>query len=141
MSTEQSTLLQDIAEYCLAQHGPAVLTARMLCQKKGLNPEDCFGGEERSSKNNFSPNISVIGAVIYPNPNNGDFMLKLPTYFNGKDVAVSVINTLGVTVFNLSSNGKTEINLHLPSLPNGFYRVYLNSLEGFSEDRAIIIQH
>jgi serine protease len=66
---------------------------------------------------------------LFPNPNNGDFALKIDNQALGL-VQIKIYNQLGILVWeqnNPKANANAEINLQLPHLPAGLYSVHLQN--------------
>jgi PKD repeat protein len=77
---------------------------------------------------------------ITPNPNNGRFSLEMKPGFSAL-VNISVINTLGVTVYtenNVTVNGYLKKNLDLSSLPKGSYLIKVDGTS-FNHNISLII--
>lgn len=79
-------------------------------------------------QNNSSVNTSV---KVYPNPNNGEFVLGLNNIeSNAKTIEVLIYNTLGQVVFrNIFENENSELSkkINIDELPSGAYILKLNN--------------
>ena len=67
---------------------------------------------------------------LYPNPNNGEFNIKLENEKSAKDFSVDVFNIMGAIVYseNLKiEDGKALKHVDLPLLPAGLYMIELRS--------------
>ncbi|HPQ34406.1 MAG TPA: BACON domain-containing carbohydrate-binding protein [Tenuifilaceae bacterium] len=69
-------------------------------------------------------------ANIYPNPNNGKFILELNNFNGNDDISVTIVNSLGVvnkkfTISNISTNYTQEIDLG--NLAKGLYFITLKT--------------
>lgn len=76
---------------------------------------------------------------IYPNPSNGQFVIKTDTQLSG-DVQIKITNETGAVVFdekNTALNTNT-FSIQL-SLPNGVYFVSLQSNFGWWMDKVLIV--
>lgn len=77
--------------------------------------------------------------IIYPNPSNGQFVIKTDTQLSG-DVQIKITNETGAVVFdkkNTAINTNT-FSIQL-SLPNGVYFVSLQSNFGWWMDKVLIV--
>ena len=127
--------LSDLAKLCPNQYGNAVFQARALlqiltyqyveytdsCYTDKLNARFGYDDEVESS-------ISVSGGVqakIYPNPNNGTFMLAydLKKY---NEAAVQILDVTGKIVFNADiDNMNSILNINTNQLQSGIYFIQL----------------
>lgn len=72
-------------------------------------------------------NGQSYSASMYPNPNNGNFILNVITKKTGK-IGLAVINQLGQTIYtqDLKLNGlSTDSNISIPNIANGIYQLIL----------------
>lgn len=75
------------------------------------------------SRKQTNPEIGAqLELLVYPNPGNGDFKLKLPGIETGT-VAVKVIDNMGRLVHQETVEVESEISLELQELPAGFYQL------------------
>lgn len=76
-----------------------------------------------------SPNglseINEASILVYPNPSHGSFSIELPS---GTNAQVSIINTLGETVYSNSIQNKLSVSL--PQLAKGMYIVKVKTEAG-----------
>jgi len=68
----------------------------------------CIGVEEQG--------VKEAGIKVYPNPNNGHFMIS-----GDMNMRLSVVNTLGQQVFTIIFNGVGVQEVNMAELPNGIY--------------------
>ena len=83
-------------------------------------------GIKSSSNNNVN---------IYPNPNNGNFIIETPSTDNQ---TLQIFDVTGKMVLNQNINGK--INIDASNLDNGVYFVQVKTKENISTQK-IIVQH
>lgn len=85
-----------------------------------------FGCEslEKSNIIYYNPtSVNTENIIIYPNPNNGEFVVELDKYYN--NLKIVVFDLLGNIVFSEFKNGdKLSLNLKLKS---GFYFIKIHS--------------
>lgn len=82
---------------------------------------------------------NITSLLIYPNPNNGTFIIKATT--TDKQVQVEVLNLLGQSIFQTTGttmNGQFEATISLPDLSNGTYLLRLHTENGMSIARFTI---
>jgi hypothetical protein len=82
--------------------------------------------------NNLSGSENV-GLKVYPNPNNGNFII-----WSDIDVKFTIVNALGELVFSNKAYGGEENQISLNSLPNGIYFVQCEMKGGFVSKKIII---
>jgi PKD repeat protein len=79
--------------------------------------------------------------IIYPNPNNGSFVIEpIPslTLPQGKGILMQVYDVNGKLVLSQTINGKTSIDAS--SLNEGIYNISLQSNEGVVNKRLVIVR-
>ncbi len=72
---------------------------------------------------------------IYPNPNNGQFVIS-----NEGEGTLKIIDQLGQTVKTISLNAKNDHYVSVPDLPKGIYFVQIKTKQGIGS-KKIIINH
>lgn len=80
----------------------------------------------RINKINYPAGVNDISAEqikVFPNPNSGSFSLEIPTTL--KDATVTIVNSVGATMYSAPIQGKATINLHAQA--KGVYFVKVNS--------------
>ncbi len=85
--------------------------------------------------------VSTIGLRVYPNPNDGNFMLEISTPQN-IFVDVKVINAWGKTVYsenNLNINAMYKANMNLSQLADGVYFISVENQKS-SVTRKLVIR-
>lgn len=73
--------------------------------------------------------------ALYPNPNNGQFLLKGKLSVTGT-VTVSIVNYIGQLIYSadvIINNGELNHEVSMPFTPAGVYLLRLNSSEGSSQ--------
>ncbi len=93
-----------------------------------------FAGKEWHSWVVNETYAGVDGTVIdvYPNPNEGQFMIGLPTVSTDTDALIRLIDTRGATVMELNtslSGGQTSYPIDTYGLPKGVYHVSLTLMD------------
>lgn len=92
---------------------------------------------------NNCPNLSVfidefksLKTKIYPNPNNGNFTIKLEnSSFNN----IEIYNSIGMIVYSEVVNGQSQISINLPSsLKDGMYVVKLIRRDSTTTQKLIL---
>jgi hypothetical protein len=138
LSATQESTLETIASNCQAQHGPAVLTARMFCQGHSLpyTYNDCTESGDRGSLSLKSSDFSVS-----PNPGNGWFILNLPKDFINIDVKIEIYDILGNIILKTNSNGDIQKNLNLSNFAQGNYFVHLYTDKQDLGVKSLILAH
>ena len=86
--------------------------------------------------------ISYTGGIniaenlaLYPNPNNGQFLLMGELSVTGA-VTISVVNYLGQQMYSADAtvnSGELNHEVSMPSAPVGVYLLKLNSAEGTTQ--------
>jgi hypothetical protein len=90
----------------------------------------CVGFEMNAGALNINePGKQLSIGEIYPNPNDGNFDLKISLTENS-ELTISVINYLGQEVYSRNENmtaGNNNLKISLPELPQGIYSLMINS--------------
>lgn len=82
---------------------------------------------EKAVEINFFENKNVIEAAIYPNPNSGDFTLRLLGNVNESLLnAIIVTDCMGSNIMQQTFNGK-QLQISFPSLKPGVYFIKIHS--------------
>lgn len=76
---------------------------------------------------------------IYPNPNDGNFRVTLPTTFSSRSILL-VVDITGRVCDQRKLNGISEVALDLTHLPSGLYTLVLQGEVQQASDK-ISIQH
>jgi hypothetical protein len=71
-----------------------------------------------------SVNNKQSSSLIYPNPAN-DMVRIEADFLNKEDVSVTLINSLGIQVNQVSLKGNISMNLNISHLPSGLYTVFV----------------
>ena len=90
--------------------------------------EDCAVSEVRDSNN--------LDVNIYPNPNNGFFIIELNNHLN-EEIDITCISSLGQIVNQQKFNSKI-INFNAPYLSKGIYSLIIKSKNQFLIKKIII---
>lgn len=79
------------------------------------------------------------GIRVYPNPNHGQFQVKLNAS-EATSYDVIIVNMLGVDVFTktVEVNGNYTENINLSALPEGVYYLYLKNAETTTVKKVVI---
>ena len=80
--------------------------------------------------------------VLYPNPNNGEFTLRISSQKEEK-YNILVFNNLGIRVFELNDveiSGVTQQVINLQQVPSGLYTVLIKNNDG-SVIKKLLINH
>lgn len=80
-----------------------------------------------------------IEEVIYPNPGNGMFQLKMPQGINTKETRIVVNNMLGKEVYRSATGLSDNSTIDVSSQPNGVYFLKIQT-DAKSFTKKIIIQ-
>lgn len=81
-----------------------------------------------------------LNVAIYPNPNNGNFMLSY-TASKSETVSMKLIDLLGREVYNNTlklNNGVNPVEMSIPNLKKGIYLFELTSESGKYTDKLVI---
>ncbi len=82
-----------------------------------------------------------LSAKLYPNPNDGSFILEINDIKSHK-LNLHIYNSLGDEVYTekFTSNGKTKKSINLQTLANGVYFVHLNTSKNIVYRTKVIIE-
>jgi hypothetical protein len=80
--------------------------------------------------------ISILEFILFPNPNKGNFTIKLGKVYN--EIEVVLHNLLGQQVYSKNYNFTNEINISL-NTEKGVYFVRVNTNEGQQKVYKIIV--
>jgi PKD repeat protein len=80
-----------------------------------------------------------IATGIYPNPNNGQFVLKLNSS-KATSYEVIIVNMLGMDIYNnkVEVNGNYTENINIASMAEGVYYLYLKNAENTTVKKIVI---
>jgi PKD repeat protein len=96
----------------------------------GITDTYCIGFEMNAGALNIAePGKQLSIGEIYPNPNDGNFDLKISLTENSA-LTISVINYLGQEVYSRSENmtaGNNNLNISFPEIPQGIYSFMITS--------------
>ncbi len=79
------------------------------------------------------PSVTI---ALYPNPNNGNFILELPANMIGQ-TKVEVVNAVGQLVFS-ATMGASHQRFNLGEIPNGVYTLRVQGSEGAQTIRMVV---
>lgn len=85
--------------------------------KNALNVDD--------ERNKLEEHAEQTSLKVYPNPNNGNFIIELPTGM--KSVRAQVLDMSGRVVETIASDGKARLNISLGNVARGMYIVLVQS--------------
>jgi hypothetical protein len=128
--------LSSLADLCPAQYGTAVYQARALLQAItyiGREYADSCGTQSLEGRFGFDDtnetSVSTMDGVqakLYPNPNNGTFMLAYDLK-NNADVSVLITDITGKVVYAATLDNLNHISqINISQLQNGIYFVQLS---------------
>ena len=85
----------------------------------------------------------MLEVLLYPNPNDGQFLLELNTFdFSSEEISVQIFNLLGQMVYQKNmhlSDGKLNTTIQLPvNVESGLYNVRIKKGE-FETNRKVVI--
>ena len=106
----------------LTVKGQTACGAQGTAKSQALTHTGCATG----TRNVFTKSDNVIKASVYPNPNNGNFMVNINTgIVSNAKATIQVIDMLGKVVANVNAeNNNGVINTNINSnLNNGVYTV------------------
>jgi len=78
-------------------------------------------------------NVNENSVSIYPNPNNGEFMIV-----SGAKINLNIINGLGETVSKISLSAASEQKINLNDLPSGVYFIIGENQNGIVRQKILI---
>lgn len=81
-------------------------------------------------------NGPAVAIALYPNPNNGTFVLELPANMVGQ-AKVEVVNAVGQRVF-AATMGAGQQRFNLGEVPNGVYTLRVQGAEGVQAIRMVV---
>lgn len=137
-----------IGEYC-GTTVPSELTEITATNDKGALTF-VFHSDQNTEANGWVTDISCTNSVasigntenielkLYPNPNNGNFIIEYPK-FTSENIMIEVISLSGKLVYKKQiSSEKEKINLNLNYLSNGIYHVRLFSEKNIFNKKIVI---
>lgn len=74
-----------------------------------------------------NPNLDILSGQVYPNPNNGAFMLDLTSNID-ELIDLKILNNLGQQIYlgtKQLSSGKNSLDIQLTNLQPGIYCLYV----------------
>jgi hypothetical protein len=132
ISSVDSIELNNIAYLHSSFYGPGVFSARAILK---LEVEDLDNGTTRSSFVIEEENVVSKNFEIYPNPNNGNFIIQLNEEYICNEIEITDIS--GKVIYTLkNSDNKIELNLEVS---NGIYLINLKYPDGKIESDKLII--
>ncbi|MFN0175820.1 MAG: T9SS type A sorting domain-containing protein, partial [Saprospiraceae bacterium] len=139
--SSQLAELETIAMQCPLGGGLGVSMAGALHQGlTGILPNQgtCDDIEERGTQ---KPSKSRSSLTLYPNPNQGSFVVSIPKELTGKHTLLRILDAQGGLVKTIAVNEAHTVSLDLTSLPNGLYFLSLLGDGTIAEPLSFIIQH
>lgn len=86
-----------------------------------------LSGNKEKKQDNFKENSSSSTIKLYPNPNNGSFLINIGDY-KAIETSVIIFDIYGKQVYN-SINKEQNIDVNIEYLQSGIYLVKINSSE------------
>jgi exo-beta-1,3-glucanase (GH17 family) len=83
---------------------------------------------------------SVNSVNLFPNPNNGNFILQLGEEFNG-DITIRISNIMGYLIKSITFNKPSAVitqGINIESIPGGIYFISLQSKEQCIVKRVVV---
>jgi hypothetical protein len=80
---------------------------------------------------NFNNQVS-----LYPNPNNGEFIVKINSKFEN-NININIYNIQGVHVYS-SVESSSEFQINISNLPDGIYLIRISDNSNFNENLRFI---
>ncbi|MFN0175332.1 MAG: T9SS type A sorting domain-containing protein, partial [Saprospiraceae bacterium] len=139
--SSQLAELETIAMQCPLEGGPGVAMAGSLHQGlTGILPTQgtCDDIEERGMQ---KPSKSRPSLTLYPNPNQGNFVVNIPKELTGKYTLLRILDARGGLVKTIAVNEAHTVSLGMTGLPNGLYFLSLLGNDTTAEPLSFIIQH
>lgn len=85
----------------------------------------------------------TLNFIVYPNPNNGSFTIRLThpiaIGFVSEEVSIEVYDVFGKQIHYKKTNASTEIQLNLGNIPKGLYLVSITTKKQ-KEIRKIVVE-
>ncbi|MCC6372185.1 MAG: T9SS type A sorting domain-containing protein [Bacteroidia bacterium] len=122
--------------------GPSVTVTSSLVTNlnivvTGSNTQGCTSSATVTIKvngcNGLADNETKSDILVYPNPNNGAFVIQSNTAME-----LMIVNELGQTVSNLSLNENNQFSISVPALASGIY--FLRSADGAGFAKKIVVE-
>ena len=106
----------------------------------GTGLDGCVGSTAFTQSVNACTGLSSVTAAnlafqLYPNPNNGSFVIKTES-----DLNISIINETGAVVKTFSLNVSNNRNVSLTGLESGIYFVYGQNGSTHVQQKIIILK-
>lgn len=90
----------------------------------------------------FASDVKETGTletpVIYPNPNNGTFMLKLGESWNGQAAKIEVYDIAGNLIQGKTTNSASLKEILIADLQSGCYLINVSGRDHFSQHKVIV---
>jgi hypothetical protein len=145
-STDSSSLI-DLAGMCPYIDGSIVYQARALYNSffnsYHTYSDECLedGGARIGKNGNLESKIEVIlKTQLYPNPNDGNFVIRFQKILGKQSVEIKIINNIGQIEFLETKQIDLNNELSLkPNLLNGTYFIKLKLEDGTNDIHRLII--
>jgi hypothetical protein len=139
------TAIQTIANMCIHKGGKSVAYARALLGAIYNHPfgydDDCMNNEEnaRQGKTTKVSASNSISINLYPNPNNGNFILSYQLKEN-KEAELMVEDVTGKLIYQTKLNtASTSMDINLKNIRNGIYFVkVINGKEIIAVNKVVV---
>ena len=137
---ELLTELESVAIQCPLEGGPGVSVATSMYKGfTGLLPvQGSCGNIEGRGKQNF---LSSTVLSLYPNPNQGGFVVNIPIAEHGQHALLRILNAQGSLVQSIAVNGEQTVTFDLNYQPNGLYFVSLLGHGRTTKPLPFVIKH
>jgi len=133
--------LETIATQCPLEGGPGVSIAGVLYQGfTGILPVQ-GGCESTAERAQLAKSKTRSGSALYPNPNQGNFTVRIPDGLAGQHALLQIRDAQGGFVKNIAVQGERTLTLDLMGQSNGLYFIAVTGNGMTTEALPIIIQH
>ncbi len=126
----------DLTSWDLHKDGPVKLNGEWEFYWKMLEPAD-FDSEKITNRTSY---IDKEGVIVYPNPNAGNFTLRL-NIGSHNNVSIDVFDALNKKIYsekNKSVKNGNEINFNFENYSEGLYYIRITSSEFNFIEKLII---
>jgi len=110
-------------------------------KSNGISRSNSFNTKNASGLGVNTQNPRNFNAMIYPNPNNGQFTLQIITDKTYK-LYLEIYNTLGELVYTngINAENNMQYRINLQELSKGIYSIRLMGKDGLYYYSKIVIQ-